>query len=93
MKLKPIGIETQIEDTLLGMNSNTKEDITLKVNFTKSHLDDIISINGKRVYYPMVEGENIWYYLQKAPKGWKVSENPKDRSHYYPIQYAEIVIF
>ena len=94
MKLKSIAQEKQVEDCLFGQSQEDKDSVNLKVEFTKNHLSDIIEINGSKVFNPTVKGNDIWYWLQAPPAWWKGFITDADkRSHYYPIQYAEITFF
>lgn len=92
MKFKAIGHETQIEDCLFGQNSADKESLQMKVDFTVKHIDKIISLNGSKIYHPIVKGNDIFYFLSKAPSFLNVTDKT-ERKYYYPIQYAEIVFF
>lgn len=64
-----------------------------KIQLTIKHIDKVTHVNGRRVYHPIVEGENIWYFLANVRIA--LSELglplPRTRTHYYPIQYAEII--
>ncbi len=92
MTLKPIAIETQIEDAIFGQSADTTESVKLKVDFTTKNIDKVISVNGSKVFYPIVKNGDIWYCLQKAPNCFKVTEQTQ-RHYYYPIQYANIQFF
>ena len=90
-------IHTRLEDQLdraFGDESEIQaEHRAKKIDFTTRHIDQVTHVNGRRVYHPIVEGENIWYFLANVRIG--VSELglplPRTRTHYYPIQYAEII--
>jgi hypothetical protein len=92
MRLRSIGIDTQIEDCLFGESDNDKESVQMKIDFTKKHLDEIILINGKKPYCPIVIGEHIYYFLSKPPDFMKITDDT-GRKYYYPIKYADIQFF
>jgi hypothetical protein len=92
MTLKPIALETQLEDLLLGQNPKDYESFKMKLDFTKKYIGSIIAVNGKKVYHPVIDGEDIYYYLSPAPKWFAVTEETK-RKYYYPVKYAEIQFF
>ena len=60
MELKPIGAETQIEDTLSGI----VRDFSDKKNKIKKNIDKIKKINGKKVYNVIIDGDNLRYNLK-----------------------------
>ena len=92
MLLKAIGQDTQIEDCICGMSADNKDSLTLKIEFTKKHISEIISLNGSEIFHPIVKEENIYYFLSKAPE-WLTITDKTERKYYYPIQYAEIIFF
>lgn len=76
---KPIGLENQIGDAIEGPSEADLKLTTEKSGRVKQNLSSITKINGKKVYNPTIEGENIEYYLKRGGK-----------QYYYPIKYAEI---
>lgn len=92
MLLKAIAQDTQIEDCLIGESAETAASKKLKIEFTEKNINSVISVNGSKVFYPIVKGADIWYCLQKAPESWKVTDQT-ERHYYYPIQYANIQFF
>ena len=92
MLLKAIGQDTQIEDCILGMSAENTNSLNLKIEFTKKHIAEIISLNGSKIYYPIIKDDNIYYCLSKAPE-WLTITDKTERQYYYPIQYAEIIFF
>lgn len=92
MTLKPIGAETQIEDCIFGKSMQDNTSINMKIDFAKKNVNSIISINGKKVYHPIIKDDNVFYFLKKAPHFLPITDETK-RKYYYPIQYAEIVFF
>ena len=76
--LEPIGIESQIEDTLSGI----VRDISDKKKEIKNNIDKIKKINGKSVYNVIIDGDYLRYNLKKRNDGELV--------YYYPVQYANI---
>ena len=76
--LEPIGLSTQIEDTLSGI----VRDISDKKKEIKNNIDKIKKINGKKVYNVTIDGDSLYYNLRRRDDG--------ELLYYYPIQYANI---
>ena len=76
--LEPIGLETQIEDTL----SEIVRDISDKKNEIKKNIDKVKKINGKKVYNVTMDGDSLYYNLKPRNDGKLI--------YYYPVQYADI---
>lgn len=76
--LEPIGIETQIEDTLNGI----VRDFSDKKNEIKKNIDKVKKINGKRVYNVIMDGDYLRYNLKPRNDGKLI--------YYYPLQYANV---
>ena len=76
--LEPIGIETQIEDTLSGI----VRDFSDKKNEIKKNIDKVKKINGKKVYNVTMDGDSLYYNLKPRNDGELI--------YYYPVQYANI---
>lgn len=90
MNLQPIGIETQIEDLLLGQSEKDKKSVQEKISHVVKNIKRVIKVNGKKVYNPVVVGEDIRYNFIKCPEEWEHSLSDGERMYYYPIQYAKI---
>jgi hypothetical protein len=76
--LKPIGVRTQIEDTLSGIT----RDFSDKKNEIKKNINKVKKINGKKVYNVLMDGDYLHYNLRQRKDGKLI--------YYYPIQYATI---
>jgi len=76
--LKPIGVRTQIEDTLNGII----RDFSDKKNEIKKNINKVKKINGKKVYNVLMDGDYLRYNLRHRKDGKLI--------YYYPIQYATI---
>lgn len=76
--LEPIGLETQIEDTLSGI----VRDISDKKKEIKKNIDKVKKINGKKVYNVTMDGDSLYYNLKPRNDGKLI--------YYYPVQYANI---
>ena len=76
--LKPIGIESQIEDTLSGI----VRDISDKKNEIKKNIHKLKKINGKKVYDVIMDGDYLRYNLKPRNDGKLI--------YYYPVQYASV---
>ena len=76
--LEPIGLETQIEDTLSGI----VRDISDKKNEIKKNIDKVKKINGKKVYNVTMDGDSLYYNLKPRNDGKLI--------YYYPVQYVNI---
>jgi len=76
--LEPIGIETQIEDTLSGI----VRDFSDKKNEIKKNIDKVKKINGKKVYNVIMDGDYLYYNLKPRNDGELI--------YYHPVQYANI---
>ena len=76
--LEPIGLETQIEDTLSGI----VRDISDKKKEIKNNIDKVKKINGKKAYNVTMDGDVLRYNLRRRDDG--------ELLYYYPIQYASI---
>ena len=76
--MNPIGLSTQIEDTLSGF----VRDFSDKKNKIKNNIDKIKKINGKSVYNVIIDGDYLRYNLKKRNDGELI--------YYYPIQYSHI---
>lgn len=76
--LESIGIETQIEDVLIGI----VRDISDKKNEIKKNIDKIKKINGKKVYNVIIDGDDLHYNLRPRNDGKLI--------YYYPLQYANV---
>jgi hypothetical protein len=64
-----------------------------KIKFTTDHIDQVTHVNGRRVFHPLVDGEDIHFFLTDCRIMLSKLDLPlpKGRTHYYPIQYAEII--
>lgn len=91
-QLQPIGIETQIDNVLFGQSAAEKLAVKEKVSIVASNIDKVHKINGKKVYLPTIHDDNIFYFLEKPPTWYKVTEETKG-NYYYPIQYAKIEFY
>lgn len=89
MEIEPIGTDTQIENVLFGQSNTEREQVKEKIKTVSNNLDKIAKINGKKIYDPIIKGEDIFYNLQKCPEMWREKLGDK-RIYYYPIQYAHI---
>lgn len=90
--LKPIGIETQIEDLLSGQSTENKKLLLTKIEQVKKNLHKIKKINGTPVFDPVVEDKYINYNLTETSEEIKRLFPTRGRTHYYPIQYADVEI-
>jgi hypothetical protein len=82
MKAQPIGLETQIEDVLIGETKQQTEDTAQKIKLVTKNVNNIIKINNCNVYNVIVKGEYLYYNLSKRFKG--------EQKYYYPIKFATI---
>lgn len=76
--LEPIRRENQIEDLIF----NVETDITEKIQQLKENINNVLTVNGSKVYNVTVIDNNVWYNRKNRKDGKLV--------YYYPIQYAEI---
>jgi hypothetical protein len=90
MELKAIAIDKQIDNVLFGQSDNEIKEVNKKVEFIITNIDKVISINGKKVYHPIVIGKDILYTLKQVPKDYEYLLKENKRKYYYPIQYANI---
>lgn len=89
--LKPIGLENQLEDLLYGQPEDQKAMIFDKIKQTAENIDRVKKINGSPVFDPVIDGEYIRYNLSETSEKIKrLFPTTKERTHYYPIQYAFI---
>jgi len=79
--LEPIRINNQIEDCLFGKSSNIDAELNNKINTLKDNINNIIKINGSKVFNVVIKDKDIYYNLRN---------NPNYQKYYYPIQYAKI---
>lgn len=87
----PIGIETQIQDTIEGTSISDQILLTKKIQFARQNCHKIVKINGDNVFYVIVAGEELWYCLEKAPDSLiEIVHQNTHRPYYYPIKYAFI---
>lgn len=78
--MKPIGLETQIMDSIFGVSKDMERAIADKIAFTTKNAHLITEVNGRKVYNVIAEGDSIYYNLVKRGGA----------EYYYPIQYADI---
>lgn len=76
--LEPIRQENQIEDLIF----NVETDITEKIEQLKENVNNVLTVNGSKVYNVTVIENDVWYNRKNRKDGKLV--------YYYPIQYAEI---
>lgn len=89
--LKPIGLENQLEDLFNGQPEGQKKLLFDKIKQTTENINRIKKINGTPVFDPVVDGKNIYYNLTETSENIKrLLPITKKRTHYYPIQYADI---
>lgn len=92
--LKPIGLETQILDTLFGMPEQQAKEISEKIEFLKANIDRIKAVNGKEIFHPFIDDKNINYELSENKRFGELAKyyngDTGYRTYYYPIQYAEV---
>jgi len=82
-------LDAQIENVLFGQSDTEKMEVIRKIKTVSENVNNIVKISGKKVYDPIVKGENIFYNLQKCPEMWR-EKLGDERIYYYPIQYANI---
>ena len=90
--LKPIGLENQIEDVLTNQPEDQKTSLFEKIKQTVENINRIKRINGTPVFDPVVEDKYINYNLTETSEEIKRLFPTSERTHYYPIQYADIEI-
>lgn len=87
--LQPINQENQLFDVLEGKPASDMQAKEQKIATVKKNIENVISVNGKKVFDPIVDDEYISYNLQKAPEWIQLGDT---RKYYYPIEYATIKI-
>lgn len=92
MKLIPIGHDTQLENVLFGQSDAEKLEVKEKISLIAANINKVHKVNGKKVYLPSVHDDDIFYFLEKPPSWYKVTEETKG-NYYYPIQYAKIEFY
>lgn len=80
--LKPINIDNQINNVLFGVSQDEQKKVIDKINFVIQNKDNILKINGKKVFNIEIDKEYILYNLKNRTDGKTI--------YYYPIQYANI---
>ncbi|MBP8115638.1 MAG: hypothetical protein KAY50_09795 [Chitinophagaceae bacterium] len=92
MTLIPIGLDTQLENVLFGQSNAEKLEVKEKASLISANINKVHKVNGKKVYLPSVHDDDIFYFLEKPPSWYKVTEETKG-NYYYPIQYAKIEFY
>ena len=94
--LLPIGIISQLEDVLLGCPEGQGRAVASKIEYVRTNIHRVDTINGSKVYNPAVIDNRIWYNLAKTDeqivKMFKLTDENINREYYYPIQYALITL-
>lgn len=78
-KLEPIGLDTQLDDVLSGIDTISEPEKE-KIAFVKDNIQRVSEINNSKVYNVSMDDESIYYYLRKN----------SSKRYYYPVKYASI---
>jgi len=91
----PIGIETQIDNLFTGGPSEEEIKATEeKINMVNREINKVSKINGKPVFMPTVEGQDIYFFLVDPRKfNWFKRDETMKGNYYYPIKYAQIEFY
>lgn len=85
----------QLHNKAIGEEPDKQaKDRQKKIDFITKHIDKVTHVNGRRVYYPIIDGENICYFLTNVRIALSELDMPlpETRTYYFPIQYAEITL-